>query len=248
MALAAVALLFIAPMMNANPAPDKDGHVLTALWKQYEEANKADRPQKEAEILTKIKTEAQQQHLPVDFYDAATKYVEVVRRRDWKKANEARGNLEKEVKDFGDPLVTFLWMGDTGSSSDERWAFVKDRSKVFREGHNTALYRGVNGLMDGVLKDFMESDYEYALWRLLGSRPDYLLAARPEQAVPLYEVAGKYPAEGYLAYYAATRKGSRALRKAALEPLVKKYAPQAVSFWPRNDLLQIEFEELNENK
>ena len=73
MALAAVALLFIAPMMNANPAPDKDGHVLTALWKQYEEANKADRPQKEAEILTKIKTEAQQQHLPVDFYDAATK-------------------------------------------------------------------------------------------------------------------------------------------------------------------------------
>ena len=37
--------------MNANPAPDKDGHVLTALWKQYEDASKADRPQKEAEIL-----------------------------------------------------------------------------------------------------------------------------------------------------------------------------------------------------
>ena len=65
-ALAAAALFLIAPLMNANPAPDKDGHVLTALWKQYEEANKADRPQKEAEILTKIKTEAQKQRLAVD--------------------------------------------------------------------------------------------------------------------------------------------------------------------------------------
>ena len=114
MALAAVALLLFAPMMNANPAPDKDGHVLTALWKQYEEASKADRPVKEAEILEKIKTEAQKQHLPADFYDAATKYVDVIRRRDWKKADEARENLKKEVQEFNDPLVTFLWMGDKG--------------------------------------------------------------------------------------------------------------------------------------
>ena len=248
MALAAVALFLIAPMMNANPAPDKDGHVLTALWKQYDEANKADRPQKEAEILGKIKTEAQKQHLPADFYDAATKYVEVVRRRDWKKQDEARANLKQEVKDFNDPLVTFLWMGDTGSSSDARWAFVKDRSKVFREGHNPALYRSVDGLMDGILKDYMESDYEYALWRLLGSRPDYLLATDEICKTLESEVAGKYPAEGYLAYYVATRRSSRALRKSALEPLAKKYAGKAISFWPRKDLLQIEFENLNEKK
>ena len=248
MALAAVALLSFTPMMKANPAPDKDGHVLTALWKQYEEANKADRPQKEAEILEKIKTEAMKQHLPADFFDAATQYVEVVRRRDWKKVSEARDNLKKEVKDFNDPLVTFLWMGNNGSSSDERWAFVKDRTKVFREGHNPALYRGVDGLMDGALKEYMESDYEYALWRLLGSRPNYLLGSDELCKALETEVAGKYPAEGYLAYYVATRKGSRALRKAALEPLVKQYAPKAVSFWPRNDLFQIEFEELNENK
>ena len=248
MVLTAVALLLIAPMMNANPAPDKDGHVLTALWKQYEEASKADRPQKEAEILEKIKTEAVRQHLPADFFDSATRYVEVIQRRDWKKAQEARENLKKEMKEFNDPLVTFLWMGNTGASSDERWAFVKDRSKVFREGHNTALYRGVDGLMDGVLKSYMESDYEYALWRLLGSRPDYLLASDDLFKALETEVAGKYPAEGYLAYYAATRKSSRALRKEALEPLVKKYAPQAVSYWPRMDLLRIEFDELNEDK
>jgi hypothetical protein len=77
-------------MMNAS---EKDGHVLTALWKQYEDASRADRPQKEAEILAKIKTEAQKQRLPVDFYDAATKYVESVQRRDWKKRAELRTQL-----------------------------------------------------------------------------------------------------------------------------------------------------------
>ena len=141
-ALAAAALFLIAPLMNAHPAPDKDGHVLTALWKQYEEARKADRPQKEAELLAKIKKDAQSQRLPADFYDAATRYVETVRRRDWKKAEEARKNLKQEVKEFDHPMVTYLWMGDTGVSSDERWAFVRDRGKVFRKGHNTALYRG----------------------------------------------------------------------------------------------------------
>ena len=100
-ALAAAALFLIAPLMNANPAPDKDGHVLTALWKQYEEASKADRPQKEAEILTKIKDEAARQRLAADFYDAAVKYVESVQRRDWKKREELRKNLEKEVKGWG---------------------------------------------------------------------------------------------------------------------------------------------------
>ena len=133
MALAAVALLFVAPMMNANPAPDKDGHVLTALWKQYEEASKADRPQKEAEILTKIKEEAGKQRLAADFYDAAVQYVESVQRRDWKKRDELRANLEKEVKAFDEPMVTYLWMSEQAAkSSDARWAFVKDRSETFR--------------------------------------------------------------------------------------------------------------------
>ena len=145
--------------MNAHPAPDQDGHVLTALWKQYEEASKADRPQKEAEILTKIKEEAGKQRLAADFYDAAVQYVESVQRRDWKKRDELRANLEKEVEAFAEPMVTYLWMGDFGSaSSDERWAFVRNRADAFRAGHNTALYRGIGGLMGGAMKDFVASD------------------------------------------------------------------------------------------
>ena len=249
MALSAVALLLLAPMMNANPAPDKDGHVLTALWKQFEEARKADRPQQEADILTKIKAEAKKQRLAADFYDAATEYVQSVQRRDWKKRDELRENLKKEVDAFNDPMVTYQWMGDYGgTSSDERWAFVKNRAKAFREGHNTALYRGVDGLMGGALKDFMASDYEYVLWHLLGRR-SYSDISNDEiyQALKA-EVAGKYPSEGYLAYYVANRTNDKDARKKALEAVAEKYAGKAVAFWPRQDLLRQEFNDLNEAK
>ena len=235
--------------MNAHPAPDPDGHVLTALWKQYEEASKADRPQKEAEILSKIKAEAQKQHLAADFYDAAVKYVESVQRRDWKQRETLRENLKKEVETFADPMVTYLWMGDFGNaSSDERWAFVQNRADAFRAGHNTALYRGIGGLMGGAMKDFVASDYEYVLWNLLGSRryddpeKDELYRALKE------EVAGKYPGEGYLAYYVANRTSGKDARKAALEAVAEKYAGKAVAFWPRQELLRQEFSDLNEAK
>ena len=230
-ALAAAALFLIAPLMKANPAPDQDGHVLTALWKQYEEANKADRPQKEADILSKIKAEAVKQRLAADFYDAAVKYVESVQRRDWKKRDELRKNLEKEVKDFNEPMVTYLWMSDqAGSSSDARWAFVRDRAEAFRSGHNTALWRGIGGLMGGAMKDFVASDYEYVLWHLLGSRR-YDNPEKDElyQALKA-EVEGKNPQEGYLAYYVANRRNGKDERKAALEEVARKYAGQAVAF------------------
>ena len=51
-ALAAAAFLLIAPVMNAQSTPDKDGHVLTALWKQFDEASKADPPPKEGGSLS----------------------------------------------------------------------------------------------------------------------------------------------------------------------------------------------------
>jgi Large extracellular alpha-helical protein len=246
-ALAAAAFLLIAPVMNAQSTPDKDGHVLTALWKQFDEASKADRPQKEAEILSKIKAEAQKQRLAADFYDAAVKYMESVQRRDWKKREELRTNLKKEVETFADPMVTYQWMGDYGNaSSDERWAFVRDRADAFRAGHNPALYRGIGGLMGGAMKDFVASDYEYVLWNLLGARryddPEKDEIYRTLKA----EVAGKYPGEGYLAFYIANRAGEKDARRKALEGVAEKYAGKAVAFWPRQELLRMDFTDLNE--
>ena len=48
-------VLCAAGLATATPAMNNDGHVLTQLWDRYESARKADRPQKEAEILSQIK-------------------------------------------------------------------------------------------------------------------------------------------------------------------------------------------------
>lgn len=248
-ALAAVVSLLIAPMMNANPAPDKDGHELVALWKQYESARKADRPQTEAEILSKIKAEAGKRHLAVDFYDAAVLYVETVQRRDWKKREELRTNLRKEVEAFADPMVTYLWMGDYGGQpSDARWAYVQPRAEAFRSGRHVPFYRNLGGQMGGALKDFVASDYEYVLWDLLGNRY-YTDPGKDEIYVELKrELDGKYPGSGWLAYHTVSRIPDQASRKSALEALAREYAGKALSFWPRQDLLRTEFQELNERE
>ena len=47
-----------------------EGHALKSLWKQYDEAHAADRPQKEVEILQQIREEAQKKRLHLDFFDA----------------------------------------------------------------------------------------------------------------------------------------------------------------------------------
>ena len=151
-------------------APMDDGHTLTALWKQYEEARKADRPQKEAEILSQIKQEAMLRHLPVDFYDAATEYVNTVSRRDWKQQQTLREALEKEVKAFDDPMVTFHWMNAWKRvSTDELWAYVKAHPDGF-QGHTPAFYRDVQGYLGGTLKPFIRTDKEYVLWSVLRGR------------------------------------------------------------------------------
>ena len=106
--LVITAALVLASLFNAFAM--EDGHVLTDLWRRYEDARREDRPQKEAEILSEIKAEALRKHLPVDFYDASTKYVNTVLRRDWKQGDKLREDLEADVKRLNHPLVTFLWM------------------------------------------------------------------------------------------------------------------------------------------
>jgi len=100
-----LAVLTAASILNAAE-PMSDGHQLTDLWAKYQEAKKADRPVKEAEILGQIKKEAFQKRLPVDFWDAATEYVYTVRRRDWKQGNSLREALQKEVADYDSPIIT----------------------------------------------------------------------------------------------------------------------------------------------
>ena len=122
---------------------------LSALWKQYEEASKADLPVKEAEILNQIKQQAMEKHLPVDFYKSATEYVNTVQRRDWKQREKLRADLQKEVESFDEPIVTFRWMSEwQNASTDALWAYVKAHEEGF-QGCNRYFHTGLSSYLDG---------------------------------------------------------------------------------------------------
>ena len=181
-ALTGAGAIIAAPM-------SEDGHTLTALWKQYEEASKADLPKKEASILEQIKKEAMEKRLPVDFWDAATQYVSVVQRRDWKQRDALRVALAKEVEEFNEPIITFLWMDEwKGVSHDELWKYLQENPL---EGNNPALHRGMTGFLNAALTQFVESDEEWAHWRLLNGRYSEPVVKALEKMVE-----GKYPQEG----------------------------------------------------
>ncbi|MBQ9195145.1 MAG: hypothetical protein IJ152_05795, partial [Bacteroidales bacterium] len=209
-----------------------DGHELVQLWLQYEEAHNADRPQKEAEILLKIKTEAARRKLPVDFYDAATQYVYTVQRRDWKKRPELLQGLKDEVARFNSPLVTFLWMKEwDGASPEALKAYIHAHSDGFK-GRHPALYKGVDHYLSGALKPFIASDAEYVLWAVA----DY---------DALREVlAGRYPAAGILEYVTLEQP----YKKEALTALQDKYEGKALALFPEAQLLSMTKDELDRAK
>ena len=220
-----------------------DGHTLTALWKQYQDAQKADRPQLEADLLAQIKEEAIQKHLPVDFYDAATAYVTTVQRRDWKQRDQLRENLAAEVKAFNEPMVTFHWMNNWNrASTDALWAFVQANPEGF-QGHNPAFYRDVSNYLGGRLTPYISSDKEYVLWRLLKDR--YYIQVEDDAMYQMLQplVKGRYPNEAALKYYVINRnyrsETDREKKRRALRALADEYNGKAVSVYPKADLLSM---------
>ena len=237
-ALTGAGAIIAAPM-------SEDGHTLTALWKQYDEASKADLPKKEASILEQIKKEAMEKRLPVDFWDAATQYVTTVQRRDWKQRDALREALAKEVEEFNEPIITFLWMDEwKGVSQDELWEYLQNNPL---EGNNPALHRGMTGFLNGGLTVFVESDEEWAHWRLLNGRYSEPVVKALEKMVE-----GKYPQEGALRYYLLGRKYNsvqeRSQKRAALKELQDAYKGTALAIFPEGDLLGMDVAELDENK
>ena len=229
-----------------------EAHSLTALWKQYEEATKADRPQLQAEILGKIKEEAIEKRLPVDFYDAASEYVNVVQRRDWKQRDQLRKDLRTEVEAFNEPIVTFRWMADwDGASTDRLWKYVAAHTDGF-QGLTPAFHRNVDNYLNGGLKPFIRSDKEYVLWNLLKNRTTYNIEKDEIYQMLAAEVKGVYPNDAALEYYVLSSKSwpeSREAEKiAAYQAMADKYAGKAVSLFPRAELLHIQMTKLSREK
>ncbi len=231
---------------------DKNGHVLTARWAEYEKMQKADRPQKVAEILLAIREEAMQRHLPADFYDAGRDYFYSSIRKNWKQQDSLREEFHALVTRFNEPIVTYTWMGDfAGKSTEERWEYVRSLGDSFPKGHHPEFYRDLWSYLNGAIKEFISQDREYVLWDLLDERQMSYEEPQKDEVYQLLkqEVGERYPNWPALRYYVASRlpeenKEHQPLRKPALEALSADPAMGAVSFYPRADLLQLRFSEL----
>ena len=231
--IAAVTAAFSAFAMN------DDGHKLTALWEKYEAANKADKPKTEAEILSQIKKEAIEKRYSVDFYDAATKYVDAVRRRNWKDREPAKKALEEEIKAYNDPIITFVWMDQFCYEGYQRLKEFAD-GQAF-EGRNEPLYRGVGGFLAGVLPHFIENDAEYVLWRLVAK-------GDKESIEKLQKLIGtRYPAAPALEYWQAGSIADKEQRIKAITDLAAKYEGTAAGLLPKADVLRYRLQNTEES-
>ena len=250
-ALVAGVLLFAGN--GSAPAPQgdgDDGHVLKSLWKEYEEARLADRPKKMLEALDNIKAEAISRHLIADFYDAGKLRVDRGRSINWKDYDSLKTAFSKDVEAFDEPIVTFIWgeeYGGKGQSS--QMTLVRGTVGRLKETRTPVLWERFDGAFESY-DDFIKNDYEFALWRLLYE--SYFSYSGRENNAPyaaLKEYFGdSYPGAAKLEYFAVSHIDKKEDRIAEYRRLAAKYKGKAFSMYPKEDILEYEFDSLGRAK
>ena len=190
---------------------DDDGHVLVALWKEYEAARSADLPQKEADALDKIMKEALGQNLTWDYYDAAVKWFNAVTSRNWKLYDRSRLRIMDDAGVLSDPVVDYSLMrsGLLDGAVDMEWfsANVLEKAAYLKKNCSRAFYAKDAALVPSMycpafIIPLISNDYEYLLWSVFQygrswRNSDVADAARKELENYL---EGSYPSGTFLEY------------------------------------------------
>lgn len=268
LALTAVTITLTALTMSAfwnskkkSAETDSEGHVLVALWADYEQAVSLDRPVKQVEILSKIKSEASEKHLAWDYYDAAKKYVSDAASRNWKLQDSLKLKLGEEIAKFDEPVMSFVWKLSKGDETSETiFEYVRANAKRLEASCNQPFWTSYDGMSSvpgipgsGFVKEFYASDYQYALWTLL-AKNFYTGKLFADIAEALAEYQGdSYPLGAFLEYVKLEKSWSNAdektsVKKSGLEAFAGKYAGKAVSMFAKAALLEMEFSSLGEKK
>lgn len=240
---------------------DSEGHVLVALWADYQQAVSLDRPVKQLEILSKIKSEASGKRLAWDFYDAAKKYVSDAASRNWKLQDSLKLKLGEEIAKFDEPVMSFVWKLSKGDESAEAvFEYVRANAKRLESSCNQPFWTSYDGRSSvpgitgsGFVKEFYANDYQYALWILL-AKNFYTGKLFADIAEALAEYQGdSYPLGAFLEYVKLEKSWRNAdektsVKKSALETFAGKYAGKAVSMFAKAALLEMEFSSLGEKK
>ena len=206
---------------------DGEGHVLTSLWKSYYAAEKADQPKKMSESLDAIKKEAKAKRYHWDFYDAATKKVEVETSRNWKLRQQLNSQLETEIGEYSEPIVTYSFRSDRGQG--DLTDYVLTNKARLQSGRNPMFYTRTTGEMNGLLNGFIKDDYEYALWseRLSWNNRDKASAALKDC------LGDSYPSAAWLEFLEVRDKDWNS-RKEAADAFAARYKGKAISLFGKS--------------
>lgn len=226
-AVVIAAALSVNASMNReyNSKPDSEGHVLSSLWKDYNDAVAADRPQKVASILEEIKSQARAKRLHWDFYDAASRKVDAEASRNWKLRASLQDSLAREVAEYDEPIVTYA-LGTRRYVSQVD--FVQKNKSRLQAGRNAAFH-SVLSLDDGmtdIIRNSIRDDYEFALWNefaMFRGRDD------GKAADLLAECLGSsYPGADYLEFCRMLGKASYRDRESVCRSFASSHEGRAI--------------------
>lgn len=238
--LGAAAITTNAFMNNKTIREDSEGHVLASLWKNYQAAQNADRPQKMSSVLEEIKKEASARRLHWDFYDAAVKKVEAESSRNWKLRDSLQVALRKEIEDYNEPVMTYCFRcGD-----EDLLDFIIVNKARLQAASNSQFYgeTGLGGRMNGLLTSLLKDDYDFALWsEFFGSNT----GDERIRKVLKESLGESYPQAAFLEYSLIPSSFYDPARKDKLSEFASKYDGKAVSLLAKGALLGTEKGELD---
>jgi len=205
------------------------------LWKSYEDAMKADKPKSAMTALEQIKSSAAEKRLAWDYYQACVKYVECGSSMNWKDSEKLREQLEKEVDDFDEPVLTFYHRKNTYAFDAPTFIGQhKERLKASFHKEFAAGDQTFNGLMfSTALTDMVDNDYEYALWSCV-AHGDRDAKGQLEQFY-----GGRYPEAALLEFATIGSRG-----KDTMSEFAARYKGKAVGGYAEQELLSLKFREL----
>ena len=232
---------------TANSAPDNSQ--VKKLWKDFEAAHKADRPQKQLDILQEIKRIASKERLPWDFYRAGEEFVNVSSSRNWKLRDSLYTRFQKDIEAFDEPVLTYFNSRYNLAGKSE---FLKQNRSRLEKGRHEDFYeaddRLANEIYEDVLIEKISNDWEYVLWSLvLGNR--WNPSSVEEYADMLEKTLGdRYPDAAFLEFTRIQWARDEFRSKERLEEYARKYDGRAVSLMARQALLAMEFERLERDE
>ena len=216
----------------ALPAQD-----LKKEWKKYERMARKDRPRDQIAKLHEIRALAIERRLPDDLLRACREEEWVQSHLNWKTSDSVRLAMREVVESYGEPLLTYLWLG-----KDLRYALA--HKAELEAWYQPNLQDRKIPFVQTKDEDDIQNDFEWILWDCITSNPDlipdseiYRLLARA--------IGDRYPVRPYLSYLAAQK---RPVPSAAMQDLAKKYKYDPFRFIPEKAVLEDRWKRLQKDK